>query len=467
VTCASCGATLTQRSEATRFVVCRYCNAHLEVGDVEARVLAKGEQGPGFAYGIDDVFVWGGVRYVVAARMVFTQEDDGEVSQTVEYMLWSPRRGTLYLDYDDGRWLLSRMVHVMPCCQDAFSLAEGTQVNTYDGQRWMLEEVGTSRLAYVDGSLPWVARIGDTVGYATFSALGDRSKGYEVERDQGEIEFCLFRAVSQQELDAATGKRRQPDVPAPSAGRRSVDAGRAGVVPPDDVAATGRWLLRMIGVAAGFCLLNLGAAAYASTSAVQVLDRTIPPGFKPPPPPPPPVAEENEPDDPPEPPEPPDNSPPDPEEVPTLGGVEFRTSSFKLAKDTFLRIECSAPTLMDGWASMDVAVVEDDDDATHIMDAELTRYSDDDIGESATSDTLDAWIDDPGNYHLLVRLLGARGNTETGGDITVPVHIQAWTMHRLPLPFYVMAIASAVSALVFFAAWRWTGRRRPAVKEDE
>jgi hypothetical protein len=471
VTCPSCGGTITQRSEATRLVVCRYCTAHLALGDVEAEVLTTGHDRRALEYPIDHVFVWDGVRYVVAARMVFTQEDDGEASETVEYLLWSPRRGSLYLDHDDGRWLLSRMVHVMPYCQDAFSLGQGAQVNTYDGQRWTFEEAGTSRLTYIDGSLPWVARVGDTVAYATFGAAGDRHKGYEVERDHGETEFCLFRVVSRHELDAAAGKQaatgqqpaagkpRDEETPAPS-----LDEGIAGI---DSAAATGRWLLSMAGVALAFCFLNLGVAAYASSAAVQVLDRTIPPGFKPPPPPPPPTVEKDEPEDPPEPPEPPDNSPPEPEEIPIVGGVELPTESFKLAKDTFLRIELSAPTLMNGWASADVAVVQGDDDATHIMDAELTRYSDDDSDESSISDTLDAWIDDPGSYHLLVRLLGARGTSETGGDIPVPVRIRAWAMPRLPLPFYLMAIASAVAAVGLFLASRTMGRRPAAAEEDE
>jgi len=219
-------------------------------------------------------------------------------------------------------------------------------------------------------------------------------------------------------------------------------------------------------VAAFFCLLNLGVAAYASSSAVQVLDRTIPPGFKPPPPPPP-AVEKDEPDDPLEPVEPPDNSPPEPEEVPIVGGVELPTDSFKLEKDTFLKIELSAPTLMNGWASVDIAVVQGDDDATHIMDAELTRYSDDDADESTTGDTLHAWIDDPGSYHLLVRLLGARGTSETGGDIPVPIRIQAWAMPRRPLPFYLMAIASGVMAVAFFIVSRVTGRRRAPAEEEE
>jgi hypothetical protein len=67
-----------------------------------------------------------------------------------------------------------------------------------------------------------------------------------------------------------------------------------------------------------------------------------------------------------------------------------------------------------------------------------------------------------------VRLLGARGTSETGGDIPVPVRIQAWTMRRRPLPFYLMALASAVMALVLLIVSRATGRSRTlAEKEDD
>jgi hypothetical protein len=193
VKCPSCGGMLSQRSDATRFVVCRYCNAHLELGQVDARVLSTAEPRQGFEYAIDDVFVWHGGRYVVAARMVFTQSDEDGPTETIEYLLWSPRRGTLYLDFDDGRWLLSKMVHVMPQCDDPFSLQEGARVSTHDGEAWTFVESGTGTLTYVDGSLPWVAEVGDRVQYATFRGAHDGHKLYEVERDSGETEFCQIR----------------------------------------------------------------------------------------------------------------------------------------------------------------------------------------------------------------------------------------------------------------------------------
>jgi len=209
VKCSACGGMLLERSDDTRFVVCRYCNAHLELGQVEARVLSKAAPRHGFDYAIDDAFVWNGGRYVVAARMVFTQSDEDGASETIEYLLWSPRRGTLYLDFDDGRWLLSRMVHVMPRCDDPFALAEGASVSTYDGDAWTFVESGTGTLAYVDGSLPWVATVGDRVQYATFRAAHDGHKLYEVERDAGETEFCEIRVVSQAELRGSADETRR------------------------------------------------------------------------------------------------------------------------------------------------------------------------------------------------------------------------------------------------------------------
>ena len=303
VKCPACGGMLPQRSDATRFVVCRYCNAHLELGEVEARVLSKADPRRDFDYAIDDVFVWNGGRYVVAARMVFTQSDEDGPSETIEYLLWSPRRGTLYLDFDDGRWLLSRMVHVMPRCEDPFSMQEGASMSTHDGEAWSFVESGTGTLAYVDGSLPWVAKVGDRVQYATFRGAHDGHKLYEVERDAGETEFCEIRVVSQAELHAAAAvrSRREERGEAGEPGEPSDGAsmGIPGVGTDDDARTTARWLLWMALVAAAFCITDLALASRAARQGHLSLTTVIPPGLHPPPAvtPAPPDAPEEDPED--------------------------------------------------------------------------------------------------------------------------------------------------------------------------
>lgn len=481
VKCSACGGMLLERSDDTRFVVCRYCNAHLELGQVEARVLSKAAPRHGFDYAIDDAFVWNGGRYVVAARMVFTQSDEDGASETIEYLLWSPRRGTLYLDFDDGRWLLSRMVHVMPRCDDPFALAEGASVSTYDGDAWTFVESGTGTLAYVDGSLPWVATVGDRVQYATFRAAHDGHKLYEVERDAGETEFCEIRVVSQAELRAAAqtkhDERSEPPDRTASRGDSSgnpsegaASEGERSGNPSERVAegahATTRWFLWMALVAAVFCLTNLALASQAAREGRVVLTKTIVPGLHPPPAvtPAPPGAPEEDPDDL-ETGDVIDNSPPDPEEPPIVGGVELNTDSFQLPAKSLLRIDLAAPTLNEAWASIDLALVYGDDLATHILDGDLAHYNgdEDDPEEGPRTDTILAWIEQPGTYHFLVRVMGAKGDTETPGDIPVPVTITATTDARAPSPLHHMAIVSGIAAAVLFGIFLI---RRPRAKEE-
>lgn len=469
VKCPSCGAMLPQRSDATRFVVCRYCNAHLELGEVEARVLSRAEPRQGFRYAIDDAFVWNGGRYVVAARMVFTQSDEDGPSETVEYLLWSPRRGTLYLDFDDGRWLLSRMVHVMPRCDDPFALQEGARISTFDGEAWTFVESGTGTLAYVDGSLPWVAAVGDRVEYATFRGARDGHNLYEVERDSGETEFCQIRVVSEAELHAAAQTKRGTPAPPEVEPRTATESDTEeandtpGVGVDRDARATARWLLSMALAAAAFCILNLALASHAAGSGHVVLSTTIPPGLHPPPTvtPAPPGAPEQDPDDL-EMGDETDNSPPDPEETPIVGGVHLNTESFQLRAKSLLRIDLAAPALQEAWASVDLALVYGDDLATHILDGDLAAYDDDDTNEGSRTDTLFVWVEQPGTYHFLVRVMGGNGETETPGDIPVPVTITATEQAHSPAPMNHMALFSGVASLVFFALFLI---RRPRAKE--
>jgi predicted RNA-binding Zn-ribbon protein involved in translation (DUF1610 family) len=492
VKCAACGAGLEPRDEATRFVVCPYCSAHLELDEAEARVL--GHPVPStrrFDYDIGDFFLWEGARYVVAARLVFVDagaSDDGPA--TVEYLLFSPRRGTLYLDLDDGEWLLSRPVHLMPRTEDPFALAEGREMETYDGARWRLADSCTSRLVYVDGALPWVARVGDRVEFATFRAVHDRRQGYEVERDSGETEFNKFRVVSRDELAAArisTSPTRASTTAGAEAQTGVGDREGAAAGPPaasgdddDDPAAaevervrtSARWLFRLAGIAAFFVLLNFGLSVRASGRGAVVLDHTFLPGERPPLPPapallgradagadasadaattsPPQVADTGdaasdlEPVDPSDPPD-----PPEPEEVPIQGGVERPTDSFDLRAPGLVRIELSADQLQEAWSSVDLAIVQGDDTVTHILDGDLAYYDDDDDPSSGSrTDALYAWVDDPGTYHLLVRTMGGRGESESPGDLPAPVRVKVIASAASPEAFQTVAGLSLVLAVV-------------------
>jgi hypothetical protein len=224
-------------------------------------------------------------------------------------------------------------------------------------------------------------------------------------------------------------------------------------------------------VAAASCLTNVALASRATHQGNVVLTQTIPPGLHPPPaviPVAPDVPEEEDPDDLDTGPDT-DSSLPDPEEVPIVGGVELNTGSFEVTRKSLLRIDLAAPGLNEAWASVDLALVYNDDLATHILDGDLAHYDgdDDDDEEGSRTDTIFAWIEQPGTYHLLLRVMGAQGDTETPGtELPVPVTITATTDARSPAPLHHMAIFSGIASAVLFVVF-FIRRPRARVEEAE
>jgi hypothetical protein len=218
-------------------------------------------------------------------------------------------------------------------------------------------------------------------------------------------------------------------------------------------------------VAAAFCIVNFVLASRAARVGRVILTQTIPPGLHPPPAvtPAPPGVPEEDPDDL-EMGDDDDNSPPDPEEIPIVGGVELNTGTFQLQAKSLLRIDLAAASLDEAWASVDLALVYDDDLATHILDGDLAHYNgdEDDAEEGPRTDTIFAWIEQPGTYHLLLRVMGGKGDTESPGDIPVPVTITATTEARTPAPLNHMAIFSGIASAVLFIVFLV---RRPGAKE--
>jgi hypothetical protein len=175
-------------------------------------------------------------------------------------------------------------------------------------------------------------------------------------------------------------------------------------------------LRRIAGLPLLFLVLDLSLYAWAAGRGAVALERTIQPGERPPPATAP--ADDAAPtpsgDTPGEPDDPGDTAPSDPdepfppEETPVVGGVELATDSFEIPRASLVRIQLSAPQVEEAWAAVDIALVKGADSVTHILDGELSHYAgdDDDPDEESRSDTLYAWVDDPGTYHLLVRTMG-------------------------------------------------------------
>ena len=184
--CKTCGSPLSiARDERTLLVLCGNCDTRLELtGPMRdtLRILGgNANREVGFALTIGQSFRWKGARYEVTARLCWI-EDNSMAYATRVYVLYHPRRPLLFLDEYHNSWGLTHKVHVMPAAK-LRSLKAGAKVRTHDGKKWEAWRRSTGLAVFVDGCLPWMAQVGDTVtawelpclrAYATRSSAAAR-----------------------------------------------------------------------------------------------------------------------------------------------------------------------------------------------------------------------------------------------------------------------------------------------------
>ena len=116
IRCKGCGAGLTIKNERSELVVCDYCGSHLDVTQDEQKVLGKGgAQKFSFSLALGDSFRYQAARYEIIARLAYDEDFTGDDSDlTREYLLYNPRKGSLWLGEYQHQYSLSSASHVMP-----------------------------------------------------------------------------------------------------------------------------------------------------------------------------------------------------------------------------------------------------------------------------------------------------------------------------------------------------------------
>ena len=167
--CPHCGGDLEVKDEQAQLVVCPYCGSHLEMSQTALTALGRRDESSWqFPLAVGARFQHRGLRFEVIARMALIE--DGDASEcTRQYYLFNPRLGSMWLSEYDGHWSLSTGCHVMPTVLGPFAGTRGDILTTHDGRERVCEETGEYQLAYVDGALPWIAKVGDVSQYAEFS----------------------------------------------------------------------------------------------------------------------------------------------------------------------------------------------------------------------------------------------------------------------------------------------------------
>ena len=363
IRCPGCGAALTIKDERSEMVVCEYCTSRLDVSKTEQKVLGKGpEKIESFPLSLGDSFQYRGARFEIISRMIFIEDDDAS-DKTRQYLLYNPRRGTLWLDEYQGRYSISSDTHVMPK-SEVFTAKRGDILETHDERKWVNEGVGIYQLYYVDGALPWIAKKGDKILYAEFSEKNGSGLQYEVQKIGDEIEYGTGKALPLETVRRATKK--------PELGKGTVVKGVA------DAAKARKFYISLIVFACAALLINGLLALYALTRGRVVLNQAFS------------AAE--------------------------LSGEVF-SDPFEVANaNSIVKITATAsPRLNNAWMAMDVALLESEDKVVHIYDNDIQYYHGVEGGESwsegGQSKTTYIKIPRAGIYQLLLHAISARGNT--------------------------------------------------------
>ena len=207
IKCPKCEGPVSLYSEQSQLVVCDFCQSQLDLSAEELRVLGKVSKSTNMTLDLGAEFTWEDVKYKIIGRLVFV---DGWGDNSIDYLLFHPLKGSRWLSEYDGSYSLGEVSHVMPV-ENPFSCSKGNTLETHDGQKWRCLESGTMKVTYVDGALPWLARIGDAHKYVEFVNKRDRTKVFEAQQSQtqsSEMEFGISRSLNRGQVRKALGQNQ-------------------------------------------------------------------------------------------------------------------------------------------------------------------------------------------------------------------------------------------------------------------
>lgn len=410
IRCPSCGSPNAVKDDQAKLVVCGHCATHLELSADEAVVLGESRvKRWAFPLELGDRFQFKGVASEVIARMAHIEDGD-ETEVTRDYLLYHPTRGSLWLSEYGGKWSWSRPTHVMPA-GSVGGLNATDRMETGDGRRWVVAETGEYELRYVDGSLPWVARVGDRVRYLECEVEGGGEEQYEVTWEGQQREFGAGASLPVSAVRRALGRQ---DV--------------FGVEKSTSMAAKVHAAKRVLVMAAVAALINVAALAYCWFSGSQVLTETFTPDQL------------------------------------TEGAF---TSSFELpGRGSLLKVKLEASGLSNAWMAVNLAVVEGEETVAHILDADISYYHGSSGGESWSEGSRRKSkyikVSKGGSYRLLIQGVSGVGNDASADEARHAVRV---TVMKGASLYHFFIVSTILCAVVFLLAMQ--GHTKLAGGDDD
>jgi hypothetical protein len=254
----------------------------------------------------------------------------------------------------------------------------------------------------VDGALPWIAEVGDTIGYAEFADKGGSGRTYEAQRIENEVEYGVGRTMPLPVVRRATKK--------PELGK-----GTAPMELGPDAANQRKWYMRLMIFTFILMLANGAFAYYCYKTGEKVLSQSFP-------------ATE------------------------VTGGVV--SNPFWISGGgNVTKVIFSAP-LSNAWMELQAQVVRDEELVVHQYETGMEYYHGRSGGESwsegSRSKTFFVKIPRPGNYRVHLQAVSARGNSR---EATKSLHDVRLRVFDKAMPYGKMAIAAIICLALFLISF--------------
>ncbi|MCP5496023.1 MAG: DUF4178 domain-containing protein [Leptospiraceae bacterium] len=169
IRCPSCASPLTLQGDSDKIatVVCDSCSSVVEL-DAGVALLTgkvKKELSKVFTFPIGAAGKLNNVDWMIVGRQRQDWKEDGEKGFDLEYLLYNPDKGYLWLSESNGHYYIGEPTDTAPE-KSLMDIHIPKTTCSIGGMKFRYFESGTLSLTYVDGALPWVAKIGDKVKYA-------------------------------------------------------------------------------------------------------------------------------------------------------------------------------------------------------------------------------------------------------------------------------------------------------------
>lgn len=196
--CPSCGG-VSRIQHGQQEAVCEHCGQPVRLSQA---VLQEQERARAFPTGtpvrLGMKAQWEGREYEVTGRQVLRAQEEGEIYQWEEWILIAPDGDVAYLEFDEGKWKLSRpFVPETPVGPQFLGAAGVGDTMSLDGSRVMITDSGLSVVAHVEGEFPWLTYQGKNVRYVD---AGFGNQFCSVEWTEDEIEYYRGRYLDQRQV---------------------------------------------------------------------------------------------------------------------------------------------------------------------------------------------------------------------------------------------------------------------------